>query len=137
MKVLNRWRFRLEVAYGSISVSELQLYCFPSELLQTFPSSRCCSSTTNSSHLSKLGIFIEICTKVQVFWGADETIYMYVFIGCRAAAIWSSADIVHIAIYRDMSKISRYVSRYIFMVIKVMKLMIIGDIKVFIAINFK
>ena len=54
----------------------------------------------------------------------------------RAAAIWSSADIVHIAIYRDMSKISRYVSRYIFMVIKVMKLMIIGDIKVFIAINF-
>ena len=55
----------------------------------------------------------------------------------RAAAIWSSADIVHIAIYRDMSKISRYVSRYIFMVIKVMKLMIIGDIKVFIAINFK
>ena len=55
----------------------------------------------------------------------------------RAAAIWSSADIVHIAIYRDMSKISRYVSRYIFMVIKVMKLMIIGDIKVFIAIHFK
>ena len=57
----------------------------------------------------------------------------------------------YIAIYRDMSKISRYVyikyivkyrdiryvSRYIFMVIKVMKLMIIGDIKVFIAINFK
>ena len=27
----------------------------------------------------------------------------------RAAAILSSADIVHIAIYRDMSKISRYV----------------------------
>ena len=60
-----------------------------------------------------------------------------VVLGSRAAAIWSSADIVHIAIYRDMSKISRYVSRYIFMVIKVMKLMIIGDIKVFIAINFK
>ena len=36
----------------------------------------------------------------------------------RAAAIWSSADIVHIAIYRDMSKISRY----IFMVIKVMNI---------------
>ena len=40
----------------------------------------------------------------------------------RAAAICSSADIVHIAIYRDMSKISRYVSRYIFMVIKVMNI---------------
>ena len=85
MKVLNRRRFLLEVAYGSISVSELQLYCFPSELFQTFPSSRCCSSTTNSSHLSKLGIFIEICTKVQFFGGADETIYMYVFI---AGIIW-------------------------------------------------